>query len=240
MKSLAWIATAGLVVGLGAPATAIARCVAASGPARSETRATGVFDKLEVKGPVDVHLSRSNTHTVRIEAPAAVLPVLVTEVVDGTLVVRTTTCIEGDDDDVRVHVAAPAFQRIRLRGSGDLHADDTLKGKSLQLQLEGSGDAKLRVDVERLEVSVTGSGDATLVGRASAQEIRLSGSGEVDADELEVNRARVRLDGSGDVELRVSGELDAEVRGSGTVTYAGKPGKVRRQVLGSGDIRAAR
>ena len=54
--------------------------------------------------------------------------------------------------------------------------------------------------------------------------------------DLAVRDAVVRVRGSGDAQLGLVSSLDAEVLGSGDVTYAGSPKIVRQVVRGSGSI----
>ena len=65
----------------------------------------------------------------------------------------------------------------------------------------------------------------------------ISGSGKVLAAELETNRCDVRITGSGDVEINVKDELDANITGSGSVSYRGNPKKVNTHSAGSGKVR---
>jgi len=65
----------------------------------------------------------------------------------------------------------------------------------------------------------------------------VSGSGKVLAAELEANRCDIRISGSGDVEINVKNEIEANISGSGTVSYKGNPAKVNSHASGSGSVK---
>jgi Putative auto-transporter adhesin, head GIN domain len=65
----------------------------------------------------------------------------------------------------------------------------------------------------------------------------ISGSGKVYASNLEADKCDVRISGSGDVEINVKSDLDANISGSGSVTYKGNPSHVNSHSSGSGKVR---
>jgi hypothetical protein len=63
-----------------------------------------------------------------------------------------------------------------------------------------------------------------------------SGSGGIDALDLSTNLTRVEVSGSGQAEVNVQSELDAQIRGSGSVYYMGTPEKITQEISGSGRL----
>jgi hypothetical protein len=57
------------------------------------------------------------------------------------------------------------------------------------------------------------------------------------AANLETNSCEVKITGSGDVEINVKDELNANITGSGNVRYKGNPGKVNSHSAGSGNVK---
>ena len=66
-------------------------------------------------------------------------------------------------------------------------------------------------------------------------EVAMMGSGDVAMKGVSARVGKVTILGSGDVEVRVSESLEAEIFGSGDLLYYGKP-KTSTSVMGSGDI----
>lgn len=186
-----------------------------SGTSAHETRTVTDFDAIAVSGSLDV--------TVQVGQPAS-------------LVVR-------GDDNLLSHV------RSEVRGS-TLHVSSegsysTTLGLSATVSLpslvslnnQGSADIVVTgVQGQRLAIESLGSGELSLAGRVDALELDVQGSGDVDAKALTATQARVTVHGSADVDVLVEESLDAQLNGSGDITYRGNPAKVERRINGSGDI----
>jgi hypothetical protein len=123
---------------------------------------------------------------------------------------------------------------IKVSGSGDADASE-LTADHVFVTVRGSGD--VRVHAERnLEARTSGSGDIMVVGEVEEAEIETSGSGDIDARRLTASSAYVRTRGSGDVRVRVTGDLDGVTSGSGDIYYYGDPEHVSRRSSGSGEV----
>ena len=145
---------------------------------------------------------------------------------------------------------------LNVSGSGSLSIEAEARG-DVQANVSGSGDMVLKGHFESLESDVSGSGrvvlDATIDNTAdfgisgsgkieasgAADEVKatISGSGKVLAADLQTNRCEVRISGSGDVEINVTNELNANISGSGSVSYRGNPKKINSHSAGSGKVR---
>ncbi|MEX1239341.1 MAG: head GIN domain-containing protein [Cyclobacteriaceae bacterium] len=146
--------------------------------------------------------------------------------------------------------------QLNVSGSGSLSIDAEANGK-VDANVSGSGDMDLKGHFESLESDVSGSGKVILAatidaladfgisgsgkveasGSADMVKTNISGSGKVLAANLETNRCDIRISGSGDVEINVKNELDANISGSGSVSYRGNPKKVNSHASGSGKVR---
>jgi len=123
-----------------------------------------------------------------------------------------------------------------VSGSGDLN----MKGSCQSFDSGVSGSGKVNVTATiagKADVSVSGSGKVTASGKAQQIKATISGSGKVLAADLEVSKCEVRISGSGDVEINVKDALDANISGSGSVTYKGNPSQVNSHASGSGHVR---
>jgi len=123
-----------------------------------------------------------------------------------------------------------------LSGSGKLN----LKGKCRDFDSSISGSGKMEVALtiaERANFGVSGSGRVNASGTAQEAKATISGSGKVLASDLVVDRCDVRISGSGGVEINVNKELDANISGSGSVSYKGNPAHVNSHSSGSGSVR---
>ncbi len=123
-----------------------------------------------------------------------------------------------------------------VSGSGSV----VLRGKcnNLESHISGSGDVEANVAIaNRLDVSISGSGKLVATGSANTVKTTISGSGRVRAADLEANTCDVKIAGSGSVEINVKNELNANISGSGSVSYKGNPNHVNANASGSGKVR---
>ena len=143
-------------------------------------------------------------------------------------------------------VSGSGTMRLESDVNGDMDADVSgsgrieLKGKckSFDSHVSGSGRVILNVTIaERAMFGISGSGKIEATGSAQEVKATISGSGEVHAADLVADRCEVRISGSGGVEINVTKELDANISGSGTVTYKGNPAHVNSHSSGSGNVR---
>ncbi len=145
-----------------------------------------------------------------------------------------------------LNVSGSGSLQLEASVSGDMEADVSGSGeivlkascKNYDSDVSGSGRIELDVAIaDKADFSVSGSGKIQASGTANEIKTSISGSGKVLAANLEVNKCEVRISGSGDVEINVKSELDANISGSGSVSYKGNPSHVNSHASGSGHIR---
>ena len=74
-----------------------------------------------------------------------------------------------------------------------------------------------------------------MAGRVDNLSISIKGAGAISAGELKAKRAKVTVQGAGQVTVNASEELDGEVSGAGMIWYIGSP-KLNSKVNGVGMI----
>jgi hypothetical protein len=106
-----------------------------------------------------------------------------------------------------------------------------------ELTLGGSGTiAAEGVDADVLTVDLVGSGGVRASGRAHRVDVRLNGSGDVQLRELVADDVKATVNGTGSVAVNATESLDASVPGTGSIVYAGNPARVRKSVTGVGSV----
>lgn len=159
----------------------------------------------------------------------------------GDLIAETK--LTGDDMDVKVSGSGNLTAEIDaedldadVSGSGDLNL--TGKARNIDSRISGSGKIKFNGAVANgVETNISGSGRFEAAGTASEIRSTISGSGRVLAADLVVDRCNVRISGSGSVQVNVKTSIDANISGSGSVSYKGNPSQVNSKSSGSGSVR---
>jgi len=148
--------------------------------------------------------------------------------------------------DLSLKVSGSGSMKIEVTASGDIETNVSGSGdvdvrgsaRNFDSRVSGSGKVNVALAVDsRAEMNVSGSGRILASGSASSVIVGISGSGKVLAANLQAERGQVRISGSGDVEINVKSELDANISGSGSVSYRGEPGKISSHASGSGKVR---
>lgn len=149
-------------------------------------------------------------------------------------------------NDLDLNVSGSGSMTLDVEANGNVDADVSgsgnmdLKGhfESFESNVSGSGRVVLSATIDNTaDFGISGSGKIQASGSADMVKTRISGSGKVLAAELQTNRCDIRISGSGDVEINVKNELDADISGSGSVSYRGNPKKVNSHASGSGKVR---
>lgn len=198
----------------------------------------GEFTQLETVGPQDVEITTGDGFAVRLEGDPAAVARFSVSVENGVLRVRPEEGMGfdwSDDDEVTVHVTAPALDSITLAGSGDVHVD-RIAGKSFTGGIAGSGTLDIDVvEVDEAKFSIGGSGDVVVAGEARNVTIEIGGSGTIAAENLQSRTARIAIAGSGDIDLVAMETADISIMGSGDVHIAG-PATCTISKIGGGEV----
>lgn len=191
--------------------------VVGSGKAVSETRNVSGFSSIELRGSADVTATIGSAESVTVKGDDNIVPLITTTVSNGALIIETKPLTNINvSNPIQVSVTMKLLQGITLSGSGNINV---------------SG-----MDGGDLSIDLPGSGDITVKGTADNLTLNLLGSGNIVCDELKASSATITLNGSGNIDVFVSDSLDANIRGSGTIHYAGNPAQVHKNVTGSGSI----
>lgn len=149
-------------------------------------------------------------------------------------------------DDLDLNVSGSGSLTLDVEARGDVEADVSGSGhidlrghfESFESDVSGAGRVVLSASIDRsADFGISGSGKIEAKGSADVVKSSISGSGKVLAADLKTNRCEVRISGSGDVEINVTQELDAQISGSGSVSYRGDPKRVNSHSSGSGKVR---
>jgi hypothetical protein len=207
-----------------------------SGNVITEERAVSGFDKVELNGVGIVQITQGNTESLTIEAEDNIMPIITSEVENGTLILR-------QEENKLINPTKPIIYTVSMiditgltgAGSGEFEAA-TIDTGVLDLDLSGSGEINITtLDADSLTVNIAGSGSATISGQVNDQQVDVAGSGEYSAAGLDSNIVDISIAGSGEAVVRVNDTLDASVSGSGRVSYYGDP-IVTSDVTGSGSV----
>ncbi|NNE54585.1 MAG: hypothetical protein HKN32_01100 [Flavobacteriales bacterium] len=227
-----------LIVALAA-LTSCNNCLEGVGDSVEENRILADFDELVLDCSADVIIRQnliSEKNRVNVIAQENLMPMIKTNVKGGSLIIDIEGCVTATAK-LEIEVFTNGLSRITADGSGDVSTKNALKGESLTISSDGSGDMEIKFRGEEMEVSSDGSGDLRLSGEAEDLSIDTDGSGDVDAFEFNANDVEVTADGSGNVNITAKKSLEVTLSGSGNVSYKGNPQEIQQSNHGSGNIK---
>jgi hypothetical protein len=200
------------------------------------------FNGVSVEGSFDVYITQGSTESVIVDAPADIIDHVVTEVRNGSLIIKDKhkngwgSDWNGNHKKVVVHVTVRDINAIGISGSGNVYFRDGIKAEKLDIEVSGSGDAAGKIEVKTLDCSVSGSGNIKITGHADDSNVSVSGSGNYSGRGLPTTNTTVQVSGSGNASINASSSITAAVSGSGDVSYTGGAQHVIKSKSGSGDI----
>jgi hypothetical protein len=188
-----------------------------NGETVSEQREVSAFERLELRGAVNVTVEEAEQPSVVVTIDSNLLDNVITRV-DGTTLIVDETYSLLPSRGTRVRVAAPVLTHFSVLGPGDLLATIDQPEATLNVEVSGPGDVKLNGAIGTLHLKVEGPGDVEARGLAAeSADISVSGPGDVEATVL------------GNVAVVVDGPGDVDIYGGATVTRRSRsgPGSIR-------------
>lgn len=211
--------------------------VKGNGDMVSETRNTDPYDEIKLVGSMDVQLVAGQEGKITVDAESNLQEYILTEVKNGALKISTKDGYNlAPKDEILITVPFESLEAVSVTGSGDMWTNDKITSSNLDIQVTGSGDMKLELEVEDLEGRITGSGDVKLKGKSKNFACKVTGSGDFNAYDLYAQNVEAKVSGSGDIMVNAKNSLKASVSGSGDITYKGNPEKQDFNSHGSGSV----
>jgi len=195
-----------------------------SGNVVSESRNVNGFDHLSFEGFGKMFISQGDEEALRIEAEDNILPLITTEVRNGTLFVAVKDLPVGSPiwgrniqptKPVNFYLITTGLNQLDLSGAGIIEASD--------------------LDSDQLVVNISGAGEIILSGQVTSQDVILSGAGAYNAQRLESESVDLSISGAGGAMVWAKDHLDVTISGIGSVSYFGNP-EIRQNISGLGSL----
>lgn len=210
-----------------------------SGDMQSEDRPVSGFSKVQLDGFGSLNITMGDTESLTVEADSNLISHIITEVRGDTLIIRMEENLRLVNmiTEVTYTLSAVSLESVRLSGLGDINVGP-LETDTMTVTQDGAGMISLdQLTADRLDANLSGLGSLTVRGKVTEQKVDLSGAGAYQAGDLESETASVTLSGLGNATVWVTGSLDAELSGAGSLEYYGNP-QVSQNDTGLGNIKS--
>lgn len=186
-----------------------------SGVSAVQQRDLPPFTGVEIGLPANVRIACGTPQRVGVTADDNLLPHIVMRVEHGVLVISSAHPFTTRRP-VTIELDVADLDLVRLVGTGDV-------------EVTGAASRELRL-------SIVGSGTIHAVGTAATMRGEVSGAGTIDGSRLTVETAIATVSGVGTIATAPTARLDANISGSGIISYEGEP-LVRSRISGVGAVR---
>lgn len=208
-----------------------------SGPVITKTIKVDPFEGILLKFSGNVVLRPGANQSVEVKGQENLIDNISTDVKGKVWEIDFQANRVSSTKELTVFITVPQLTSIAIAGSGDIRTEGTFNtSNTMDVAVSGSGDLELKTEVSKLNVAVSGSGDVVLAGKATEENLSITGSGDISAYDVQAQAVNVNIVGSGDCQASASNELNVSIIGSGDVYYRGTPGKVKENILGSGEV----
>lgn len=208
-----------------------------SGKSITQNRPVANFQVISLEGLGDISITQGGTESLVIEAEDNVMPLIKTEVKNGTLSIRFD---QKDWKDVirptkpiKFALSVKTLNGVELSGAGNVLAP-SLKTTALTIKISGAGAVRFdKLEASDLSTSVSGLGNVELAGTVARQTVDLSGAGQYLAGDVAGRTAKITLSGGGNATVWAADTLDVTINGAGQVSYYASP-KITKSITGLG------
>jgi Putative auto-transporter adhesin, head GIN domain len=224
-------------VGLVAGSVVLAGCDTQAQEQQSQTRDLSGFAGIAASGGIDLKLQQGDDFLVEVTGADA--DDVITEVQDGTLVIRRQghKSLFGWWAGASATVRLPVLESLAASGGSDVKAAGQFNSERLDVIASGGSDVEISVAVTSLNVEASGGSDFDLSGTADTAILRASGGSDLNGRNFRAREVQLHTSGGSDSIFGVDERLSGDASGGSDITYIGNPGTVEVDTSGSSDIR---
>ena len=198
------------------------------------TRTPGNFSSLDLSGVYKVTLVEGSSCSVALKGDAEDIEAVVTRVGGSELQVFVKSNRKMNSK-VELTITYVNLKSVECSGAVELTAAQPVRTDKLAIDLSGTSKVDLELMATTLDIDMSGAGDVILKGNVKNTNIDVSGAGKLSAGAMQTENCWVDISGTGNVDIKVSNLLEAEIAGAGNISYAGDP-VLHKSVSGSGKV----
>ncbi len=210
--------------------------VTGNGDVTEETRNISNFSSLRVSNGFDVFITEGDEIYLRVEADENLMEYIKTEVTGDELKIYSDVNIHMAKSK-KIYVGYKKLKDIHISSAGDVKGENTLHTDNLKIRLSSAGDLKITTITDEIDIDISSSGNATLSGQTGYLHAGLSSAGDLNAFDLEAEKAHVSVSSAGDARVYVTREAHFNCSSAGDIVYRGNPEVIDSHTSSAGSIK---
>lgn len=187
-----------------------------SGNLTTATRTVDTFTKINSEGVFEVTVTQGASQSVEITADDNIIGQVRASVSNNELRLRLNENYNYRDITVRANITVVNLNGLTNSGIGDMYIHNVDNNGAFSIDNEGTGN----IEIDGVSTSLA---------------VKNQGSGNISGFDFLVNDCTIDIEGSGDVKISCSDNLDVDIEGSGDVYYKGTP-TINTNITGSGSV----
>ena len=174
----------------------------------TEKRNVESFDRISVSAPVTVNIVCGQTPSVKVTSNEQSIKSIVTEVVDGELIIKVETGHKRINKKTIVDVCTESLIGLRASGACDVIMPQRIVSDDFELRVSGASDVLIsNLEVKGLlNAEISGASDLDMVCKAGRTIVHASGASDVDIERIDSQEIEISASGASDVDVR--GKVD--------------------------------
>lgn len=220
------------------------KCIKSTGANTTEYRQLdGNINSIKIENNINLTLKQDTFLSATVSAGNNLLKHIITEVKGNKLEIKNENkCnfLRSLKKKVNITLTLPNLNTLEYEGSGYINCIDTLVFSNLNIIThDGSGTVDITIKSDNFNIyEHTGPADFIIKGKVNNLYAYTGGNGWFSLSNLKANHAHINTNGTGDVHVKATNSLLAEIYSIGNIDYYGNPQKVNLSVRsGSGQLR---
>lgn len=215
-----------------------AQKITGDGNVVKETRSLTSFNKIESDGIINVTLVQSGSEFAEVEADKNLQSIVVTEVIDSKLIIRTKKDSQIENSTkLNVYVNFKDIESLVLNSVGNINSKGQLNLNSLVIESNSVGNIDLNIDCKKLYAEVNSVGNTTLTGKVDNCNIELNSVGNLKAFDLVAQKLDIESNALGNAEVNSVKEISISQNGMGNILYKGDAIVKKLEKNGLGNVK---
>ncbi|RZJ36160.1 MAG: DUF2807 domain-containing protein [Flavobacterium sp.] len=199
---------------------------------------SGEFYQLEVKNGIDVVIIQSDNTAITVEADDNLMEHIHTEISGNTLKITSDFNQYNNVSSKKVILKMPKITSIEGSSGADITTTASVKGEKLKVNASSGTEIKLQLEVENIVCDASSGSKIRISGKALELETSTSSGSEIDCSGLLANEVTSKASSGSSTEVHPIVSLDAEASSGGSISYAGDPKEIVKDVSSGGSVSA--
>lgn len=196
-----------------------------------EKRNLPLFEGIHVNGSLQIFLTQNDEESVTVEADENIIRNIETKVQNRILYVSNNSSFNMGNQII-VYISMKIIQQIGVYGSSSLIGQSEINMNDLKIDVNGSSNLNLQINVQKLCIHSSGASNVVLAGTAKIISASVTSSSNLVASGLIADDYEISIKGSSSANINAKNFLGYDVSGASSLFYGSNP-NIRRAICKS-------